>query len=69
MFLFFSHKNFKKEIMGQPVKLIPSSIYQWLVIYDGTKQTFEPAPLFRVIKVNDIMDVVTMDVVTIVKPL
>ena len=54
------HQYFKKEMMGEPVKLFPSKTHQWLVIYDGNKPKFEPSPLFRVIKVQpveNIMDV------------
>jgi hypothetical protein len=61
------HQYFKKEMMGEPVKLFPSSTYQWLVIFDGNKPTFEPSPLFRVIKVKPIDDI--MDIVSLIKPL
>jgi len=61
------HQYFKKEMIGEPVKLFPSSTYQWLVIFDGNKPTFEPSPLFRVIKVKPIDDI--MDTVSIIKPL
>ena len=61
------HQYLKKEMMGEPVKLFPSSTYQWLVIFDGNKPTFEPSPLFRVIKVKPIDDI--MDTVSIIKPL
>jgi hypothetical protein len=61
------HQYLKKEIMGEPVKLFPSSTHQWLVIYDGNKPTFEPSPLFRVIKVKPVNDI--MEIVPIIKPL
>ena len=61
------HQYLKKEIMGEPVKLFPSSTHQWLVIYDGNKPTFEPSPLFRVIKVKPLNDI--MDIVPLIKPL
>jgi hypothetical protein len=61
------HQYLKKEMMGEPVKLFPSSTHQWLVIYDGNKPTFEPSPLFRVIKVKPVNDI--MEIVTLIKPL
>jgi len=61
------HQYLKKEMMGEPVKLFPSSTYQWLVIYDGNKPTFEPSPLFRVIKVKPVNDI--MEIVSLIKPL
>ncbi|GAG98490.1 unnamed protein product, partial [marine sediment metagenome] len=41
--------------------------HQWLVIYDGNKPTFEPSPLFRVIKVKPVNDI--MEIVSLMKPL
>jgi hypothetical protein len=61
------HQYFKKEMMGEPVKLFTSSTHQWLVIYDGSKPTFEPSPLFRVIKVKPVNDI--MEIVSLIKPL
>ena len=61
------HQYFKKEMMGEPVKLFPSSTHKWLVIYDGTTENVEPSPLFRVIRVKPIADI--MDIPKIVKPL
>ena len=61
------HQYFKKERMGEPVKLFPSSTHKWLVIYDGTTENVEPSPLFRVIRVKPIADI--MDIPKIVKPL
>jgi hypothetical protein len=61
------HQYFKKEMMGEPVKIFPSSTHQWLVIYDGTTTRIEPSPLFRVIRVKPIDDI--MEIPKLVKPL
>jgi len=61
------YQYFKKEIMGEPVKIFSSPSNQWLVIYDGTTNYFEPSPLFRVIKVKPVNDI--MDIPKRVKPL
>ena len=61
------HQYFKKEMMGEPVKLFSSSSYKWLVIYDGNTGNVEPSPLFRVIRVKPVDDI--MDIPKIVKPL
>ena len=61
------HQYFKKEMMGEPVKLFPSPTYEWLIIFDGNPPAFEPSPLFRVIRVKPIEDI--MDVIRIMKPI
>ena len=61
------YQYFKKEIMGEPVKIFSSPSNQWLVIYDGTTNYFEPSLLFRVIKVKPVNDI--MDIPKRVKPL
>ncbi|MFE3845453.1 acyl-CoA reductase [Thermoplasmatota archaeon] len=61
------HQYFKKEMMGETVKLFPSPTHQWLVIYDGNTENVEPSPLFRVIRVKPVVDI--MDIPKIVKPL
>lgn len=61
------HQYLKKEMMGEPVKIFPSPTYQWLVIYDGTTENVEPSPLFRVIRVKPIEDI--MQIPKLVKPL
>ncbi len=61
------HQYLKKEMMGEPVKIFPSPTYQWLVIYDGTTENIEPSPLFRVIRVKPIEDI--MQIPKLVKPL
>ena len=61
------HQYLKKEMMGEPVKIFPSSTHQWLVIYDGTTENIEPSPLFRVIRVKPIGDI--MNIPELVKPL
>lgn len=61
------HQYFKKEMMGEPVKIFPSATHQWLVIYDGTTENIEPSPLFRVIRVKPIEDI--MQIPKLVKPL
>ncbi|MDH7506693.1 MAG: acyl-CoA reductase [Candidatus Thermoplasmatota archaeon] len=61
------YQYFKKEVMGEPVKIFSSPSNQWLVIYDATKTIFEPSPLFRVIKVKPIKDI--MEIPKLVKPI
>jgi len=61
------HQYLKKEMMGEPVKIFPSPTHQWLVIYDGTTDNIEPSPLFRVIRVKSIQDI--MQIPKLVKPL
>ncbi len=61
------HQYFKKEMMGEPVKIFPSATHQWLVIYDGATNRFEPSPLFRVIRVKPVNDI--MDIPNLVKPI
>lgn len=61
------HRYFKKEMMGEPVKLFSSSSHKWLVIYDGNTENVEPSPLFRVIRVKPVADI--MDIPKIVKTL
>jgi hypothetical protein len=61
------HQYFKKEMMGEPVKIFPSATHQWLVIYDGTTENIEPSPLFRVIRVKPVEDI--MQIPKIIKPL
>jgi hypothetical protein len=56
-----------KEMMGEPVKLFPSPSYQWLVIYDENIANFEPSPLFRVIRVKPVDDI--MEIPQRIKPL
>jgi len=61
------HQYFKKELMGEPVKIFPSKSNQWLVIYDGTVSNFEPSPLFRVIRVKPVSDI--MEIPQLVRPI
>lgn len=61
------HQYLKKEMMGEDVKIFPSPTYQWLIIYDGDTKTFEPSPLFRVIRVKPVNDI--MDIPNLVKPI
>jgi len=61
------HQYFKKEMMGEPVKIFPSANHQWLVIYDGTSTRIEPSPLFRVIRVKPVNDI--MEIPKLVKPI
>jgi Acyl-CoA reductase (LuxC) len=56
-----------KEMMGEPVKLFSSPTYQWLVIYDENVTNFEPSPLFRVIRVKPVADI--MEIPKRVKPI
>jgi hypothetical protein len=61
------HQYFKKEMMGEPVKIFSSATHQWLVIYDGTTTRFEPSPLFRVIRVKPVDDI--MEIPKLVMPI
>jgi hypothetical protein len=61
------HQYLKKEMMGEPVKIFPSATHQWLVIYDGNTKHFEPSPLFRVIRVKPVDDI--MNIPKLVKPI
>jgi hypothetical protein len=61
------HQYLKKEMMGDPVKIFHSATHQWLVISDGTTENIEPSPLFRVIRVKPIEDI--MKIPTLVKPI
>ncbi len=61
------HQYFKKEMMGEPVKIFPSPTHKWLIIYDGSTARFEPSPLFRVIRVKPVDDI--KDIPTLVKPI
>ncbi len=61
------YQYFKKEMMGEPVKIFPSATHQWLVIYDGNTTNFEPSPLFRVIRVKPVNDI--MEIPKLVKPI
>jgi len=61
------YQYFKKEMMGEPVKIFPSATNQWLVIYDGATTNFEPSPLFRVIRVKPVKDI--MEIPKLVKPI
>ena len=56
-----------KEMMGEPVKLFSSPTHQWLVIYDENVANFEPSPLFRVIRVKPVADI--MEIPRRAKPL
>lgn len=61
------YQYFTKETMGEPVKIYPSKNHQWLVIYDESNPDCEPSPLFRVIRVKPIADI--MDLPAKVRPL
>jgi hypothetical protein len=54
-------------MMGEPVKIFPSKDHSWLVIYDQSTLTFDPSPLFRVIRVKPVPDI--MELPRIVKPI
>jgi hypothetical protein len=51
------YQYFTKETMGKPVKIFASKTHQWLVVYDESTQNCEPSPLFRVIRVKPIDDI------------
>jgi len=61
------HQYFKKELMGDPVKLFSSPSHKWLIIYDKNTENVEPSPLFRVIRVKPVSDI--MIIPKLVKPL
>jgi hypothetical protein len=61
------YQYFKKEMMGEPVKIFSSPSNQWLVIYDATTNNIEPSPLFRVIKIKPVKDL--MEIPRLVKPI
>ncbi len=61
------YQYFKKEMMGEPVKIFPSATHKWLVIYDGNTNNFEPSPLFRVIRIKPVKDI--MEIPGLVKPI
>jgi len=61
------HQYFKKQQMGEPVEIFQSPSKDWLVIFDGKSKDFEPSPLFRVIRVRPVADI--LDVVIIIQPL
>jgi len=61
------HQYFKKKQMGEPIEIYQSPNKNWLVIYDGKSKDFEPSPLFRVIRVRPVEDI--LDVVEIIRPL
>jgi hypothetical protein len=61
------YQYFTKETMGEPVKIFPSTAHQWLVVYDESNPNCEPSPLFRVIRVKPVSDI--MDILEKVRPL
>ncbi len=61
------YQYFTKETMGEPVKIFPSKKNEWLVIYDESTQNCEPSPLFRVIRVKPVVDI--MEIPVKVRPL
>jgi len=61
------HRYSKKEMVDEDVKMFPSKEHKWLVVYDGSNQTFEPPPLSRVIRVKPVRDI--MNIMEIVKPI
>jgi hypothetical protein len=54
------YQYFTKETMGEPVKIFPSKENQWLVIYDESNPNCEPSPLFRVIRVKPVADIMEL---------
>ena len=54
------YQYFTKETMGEPVKIFPSKDHQWLVVYDESNPNCEPSPLFRVIRVKPISDIMEL---------
>lgn len=60
------HQYFKRKLMGEPIELFQSPSKDWLVIYDGISKNFEPSPLFRVIRVRPVDNI--LDVVDIIRP-
>jgi Acyl-CoA reductase (LuxC) len=61
------YQYFTKETMGEPVKIFASKEKQWLVVYDESNPNCEPSPLYRVIRVKPISDI--MDIPLKVRPL
>ena len=61
------YQYFTKETMGEPVKIFPSKNNEWLVIYDESNKNCEPSPLYRVIRVKPIADI--MELVQRIRPL
>ncbi|MBU1941818.1 MAG: hypothetical protein KKC68_08600, partial [Candidatus Thermoplasmatota archaeon] len=61
------HRFFKKQLMGEPVKIFQSRTKDWLVIYDEASKGFEPSPQFRVIRVQPVSDILA--IVPIIRPL
>lgn len=61
------YQYFTKETMGEPVKIFPSKAHHWLVVYDESTPTCEPSPLYRVIRVKPLADI--MELPQRVKPL
>jgi len=62
------YQYFKKEMMGESVKIFPSAkTHQWLVIYDGDTTNIEPSPLFRVIRIKPVNDII--EIPRLVKPI
>ncbi len=61
------YQYFTKETMGEPVKIFPSKDNQWLVIYDESKPNCETSPLFRVIRIKPVSDI--MVIPQMVRPL
>jgi len=61
------YQYFTKEMMGEPVKIFASRTNEWLVVYDESTNHFEPSPLFRVIRVKPVSDI--MEIPKLVKPI
>ena len=61
------YQYFTKETMGEPVKIFASKEKQWLVVYDESNPDCEPSPLYRVIRVKPVSDI--MDLPQKVRPL
>jgi hypothetical protein len=61
------YQYFTKEMMGEPVKIFSSPTHQWLVVYDEITTHVEPSPLFRVIRVKPVSDI--MEIPKFIKPL
>jgi hypothetical protein len=61
------YQYFTKETMGEPVKIFMSKEKHWLVVYDERFSECEPSPLFRVIRVKPVTDI--MEIPKRVRPL
>jgi hypothetical protein len=61
------YQYFTKETMGELVKIFPSKAHDWLVVYDEMNQNCEPSPLYRVIRIKPMNDI--MHLPQMVKPL